>query len=67
MWEMSNNAAAAFAAAVFSSSRRSPSGGFQIRPNPGVVENDAIRSRLAARWAAQDAAQKRAAVTAIAK
>ncbi len=63
---MSNNAAAAFAAAVFSS-RRSPSGGFQIRPNPGVVENDAIRSRLAARWAAQDTAHKRAAVTAIAK
>ncbi len=64
---MSSNAAAAFATAVFSSSKRSPSGGFETRPNPGVVENDTIRSRLTARWAAQDAAQKRAAVNAIAK
>jgi hypothetical protein len=58
-WKMRDKAAAAFAAAVFSSSRRSPSGGFELRPNPGVLENDSIRTRLAARRAAQAAAQKR--------
>ncbi len=63
---MSSKAAAAFAATIFSSNSRSPSGGFRIRPNPGL-ESETIRSRLAMRKAAQDAAQKRVGESARAK
>ncbi len=63
---MSSKAATAFAAVVFSSSRRSQPGGFQTRPNPGLG-SESIQARLAARKAAQDAMQRRAAEGAIAK
>ncbi len=44
---MNSHAAATFAA-VFSSSRRAPSGGFAAKPNPGVAKLDSSGSPRAA-------------------
>ncbi len=45
--EMNTKTATAFAVTALSAARRAPSGGFAVRPNPGVVRVDHRRSRPA--------------------